>query len=76
MNNPPYNFGKSELCELLCHKLINNEHLMTCSYLNKERNNTVCLEQLRNGNITQKIEFFEILQQNTRKRNKLLNLKY
>ena len=55
MNNLPNNFGKAELCELSCPEQMNNEHLLNCVYLNEGRVNNGSLEQLRNGNINEKI---------------------
>ena len=73
--NLPNNFGKAELCELSCPEPMNNEHLLNCVYLNEGKVNNGSLEQLRNGNINEKIEVFQILQENTRKRMQFLNIK-
>ena len=59
MNNLPNNFGKAELCELSCTQPMNNEHLLNCVYLNEGRVHNVSLEQLRNGNISEKFKLLK-----------------
>ena len=68
MNKLPNNFGKEELCELSCPEIMNNEHLLNCVYLNEGKHNKLQLEQIRNGDISDKIEVLEKLQKNSNKR--------
>ena len=75
MNNLPNNFGKTDLCEMSCPELMNNDHLLSCVYLNENKSRTMNLEYLRNGNISEKIEVLRILQDNTRKRINHINSK-
>ena len=70
MNNLPNNFGKTDLCEMSCTELMSNDHLLRCVHLND-----ISLEQLRHGNIKEKIEVLRILQHNTRKRIEHINSK-
>ena len=51
---------------------MNNEHLLKCSYLNEGRDKNVTLEQLRNGNINEKIKVLELIQEKTKKKSTAL----
>ena len=68
MNALPNNFGKKDLCELSCQDEMNNEHLLSCKVLNEGNPNNLELEQLRNGNISEKSEVLKKLQDNSNKR--------
>ena len=68
MNDLPNNFGKAENGELACNNLMNNEHLLNCVHLNKSKLNKLNLNQLRNGNIVEKVEVLNKLQQNASQR--------
>ena len=72
MNNLPDNFGKSEMCEQQCQTLMNNEHLLSCSHLNQGQSQQLEMNQIRNGNIVEKIEVLKKLQENSERRLKLI----
>ena len=75
MNNLPNNFGKTDLCEMSCTEIMNNDHLLRCVHLNEGTPIDISLEQIRNGNISEKIEMLRILQYITRKRKEHINSK-
>ena len=65
INDLPNNFGKSELCEFSCQELMNNEHLLTCAHLNKGQLHNLNMENIRNGNMIEKIQALKKLQENS-----------
>ena len=69
MNDLPNNFGKADFCEFSCNNLMNDEHLLNCVHLNERKFNNLTLEQLRNGNIAEKVKVFNKLQHNSNQRN-------
>ena len=73
MNQIPNNFGKEELCEQSCQELMNNEHLLNCVHLNEGKHNQLQLEQLRNGDISDKIDVLKKLQDNSSRRISYIN---
>ena len=75
MNDLPNNFGKEELCEFDCKELMNNEHLLSCVHLNKGQLHDLQLEQIRNGNLFEKVKVLKKLQENKERRTQYLELK-
>ena len=75
MNMLPNNFGKTELCEMSCKEPMNNEHLLKCIVLNEENPCYLELEQLRNGNISEKIVVLKKLQENSKRRTEYIRIK-
>ena len=51
---------------------MNNEHLLTCVYLNKGQLHNLDMENIRNGNIIEKIEALKKLQENSEQRIKYI----
>ena len=72
MNDLPNNFGKSELCEFSCQDVMNNDHLLSCVHLNQGQTHNLEMNEIRNGNILEKIEVLKKLQSNSEKRTKYL----
>ena len=54
---------------------MNNEHLLNCIVLNEENPCYLELEQLRNGNITEKIVVLKKLQENSKRRTEYIRIK-
>ena len=70
-----FNSPGHTLCEMSCTELMSNDHLLRCVHLNESTPIDISLEQIRNGNIREKIEVLRILQHNTRKRIEHINSK-
>ena len=75
MNMLPNNFGKTKLSEMSCKEPMNNEHLPNCIVLNEGNPCNLELEQIRNGNITEKIEVLKKLQDNSNRRTEYIKIK-
>ena len=69
VNFLPSNFGNTEPCEFQCQELMNNEHLLSCLFLNDWQPTSLKIEQIMNGNIIEKIDVLRKLQTNTEKLN-------
>ena len=69
MNSLPNNYGNTDLCEYSCPELMNNQHLLTCPFLNEGQSCSLKMEQILNGNINEKIEVLRKLQENSHKFN-------
>ena len=55
MNDLPDNFGKTEMCELLCQEKMNNDHLLSCAHLNQGHSHKLEMNQIISGNIPETI---------------------
>ena len=69
MNDLPNNFGKSELCEFSCQDIMNNDHLLSCVHLNQGQTHNLEMNEIRYGNILEKIEVLKKFQNNSEKKN-------
>ena len=71
MNDLPFNFGRKTNCEQGCQEPMNNEHCLYCPKLN-ETPNLLEYSNILNGTLRQKIEVFQSLRLNIKKRARLL----
>ena len=75
MNDLPNYFGKQELCDFECQKIMNNDNLLRCAHLNKSQLHHLQLEQIRNGKLFKKFEALKKLQEKSEKRINYLELR-
>ena len=63
------NFGQKENC-VIWQKNENMEHVYSCKFLNKQKN-----ERIYNGNITEQMKVMKIVEQNMETRNEIIKNK-
>ena len=71
MNNLPFKFGNKTNCEQRCPTEMNNEHLLNCPKLDKQKEKTD-LNLILNGTNIEKLNTLKKLNNNSTIRNQLL----